>query len=130
MKKTIWLIRVVGVIQIVLGLFYLIAPGVMLQSMGHSAVAADIYYPLGMLSSRFLAYGVIFLVIAHDPLRHQLWLQGMVMIQAIDLAVGVFYTATGVVPVALSGFAMFNASWIIVLLLLWMPRKRSAIASQ
>ena len=74
MKKTIWLIRVVGVIQIVLGLFYLIAPGVMLQSMGHSAVAADIYYPLGMLSSRFLAYGVIFLVIAHDPLRHRLWL--------------------------------------------------------
>ena len=52
------------------------------------------------------------------------------MIQAIDLAVGVFYTATDVVPIALSGFAMFNASWIIVLLLLWMPRAHSAIASQ
>ncbi len=130
MKKITWLTRIVGVIQIILGLFYLLAPGAILHSMGHSAVAADIYYPLGMLSSRFLVYGVIFLIISSEPARHRLWLQGMVMIQTIDLGVGLFYTATGVVPIALSGFAMFNAGWIMILLLLWMPRERAAVMAQ
>ncbi len=129
MKKTTWLLRVVGTIQIILGLFYLLAPATMLQSMGHSSVQADIYYPLGMLSSRFLAYGVIFWIISSEPARHRLWLQGMVMIQAIDLAVGLFYTATGVVSLELSGFAMFNASWIMILLLLWMPRANTVQAN-
>jgi hypothetical protein len=129
MNKVTWLLRVVGTIQIILGLFYLIAPGTMLQLMGHNAVSADIYYPLGILSSRLLAYGVIFLIISSEPARHSLWLQGMVMIQAIDLAVGIFYTVNGLVPLSLSGFAMFNASWVIILLLLWMPREHTTAAA-
>ncbi len=122
MKKTSWLLRVVGAIQIVLGVFYLFAPDFMLGSMGHSIPEADIRYPLAMLASRFIAYGVALVVISADPLRHRLWMVFMVLIQLIDLAAGIFYTATGVVPLALSGFPMFNALWISVLLVLWMPR--------
>jgi len=122
MKKTKWLLRVVGGIQLVLGVFYLFAPGFILQSMGHSLPEADIYYPLAMLAARFMAYGIALIYIANNPVQYRLWVYLMVLIQAIDLMAGLFYTSTGVVTLALSGFPMFNAVWIMVLLVLWMPK--------
>ena len=129
MKKVTWLLRLVGMIQIILGVFYLFTPGYILQSMGHSLPNSDIFYPLGMLASRFIAYGIALLYISADPLQHRLWLVFMVLIQLIDLAVGVFYTMTGVIPLALSGFPMFNAVWIIVLFVLWMPKSKKTVAA-
>ncbi len=126
MKKITWLLRIVGGIQIVLGVLYLFSPDYMLSSMGHSIPEADIRYPLAMLASRFIAYGLAFIYISGNPVRHRPWLYFMVLIQAIDLGAGIFYTSTGVVDIALSGFPMFNALWIGILLLLWAPRDRTA----
>ncbi len=123
MKKITWLLRLVGVIQIVLGVLYLFAPEFILNSMGHSTPEKDIFYPLAMLASRFTAYGVALIVIASDPLKNKLWIVFMVLIQVIDLAAGIFYTMNGSVPMELSGFPMFNAIWIAILLLLWMPKE-------
>jgi hypothetical protein len=122
MKKLRILLRVVGAIQIVLGLFYLFAPAFFLEAIGHSIPQDDIFYPLGMLAARFLVFGVVFIYIARDPVEHALWITAMIFIQLVDLAVGVFYTATGVVSISDSAFAMFNAVWIAGLLYLWRPR--------
>ena len=119
MNKLTILLRVVGVIQIILGLMYLFAPAFMLSSMGHSVPQSDIFYPLGMLASRFIAYGIAFIYISKTAMEHKLWINFMILIQAIDLFAGVFYTATGVVTLELSGFAMFNATWIMLLLYLF-----------
>jgi hypothetical protein len=118
--------RVVGGIQIILGLFYLVAPAFLLESIGHSVPMDDIFYPLGMLASRFLVFGVVFIYIARDPVQHRLWITAMIFIQLIDLAVGVFYTSTGAVALSDSLFPMFNATWIAGLLYLWRPRPDSA----
>ena len=126
MKKLTYLLRVVGAIQIVLGVAYLFAPGLFLHTMGHSSPQPDIFYPLGMLASRFIAYGIAMFVIASAPARHVLWINFMILIQVIDLGVGIFYTSVGVVPISLSAFPMFNASWIILLLALWRPRPELA----
>lgn len=75
-----------------------------------------------MLAARFIAYGVALFIIASAPMQHALWIKIMVLIQAIDLAAGIFYTLSGVVAVSLSGFPMFNAAWIILLMLLWRPK--------
>ena len=125
MKKLRILLRVVGAIQIVLGLFYLLAPAFFLESIGHSIPADDIFYPLGMLASRFPVIGVVFIYIARDPVQHRLWIIAMIFIQLIDLAVGVLYTATGVVELSDSLFPMFNAMWIATLLYLWRPPQKS-----
>ncbi len=125
MKKLRILLRVVGGIQIVLGLFYLLAPAFFLEAIGHSIPEDDIFYPLGMLAARFLVFGAVFIYIARDPIQHSLWITAMIFIQLIDLAVGVFYTATGVVALKDSAFAMFNAIWIAGLLYLWRPRLES-----
>ena len=128
MKKITWLLRLVGAIQIVLGILYLFTPGFLLSSMGHSVPPPDLNYPLAMLAARFIAYGAAFLLIASNPLEYRLWINMMVLIQCIDLGAGVFYTLTGVVSLSLSGFPMFNAAWIILLLSLWNPRNVEARA--
>jgi hypothetical protein len=122
MKKMTYLLYVIGVIQIVLGLFYLFAPEFFLKSIGHTVPQADIFYPLAMLAARFIAYGVALLYIAKEPLKYILWIKFMVLIQLIDLVSGISYTLSGVVNITDSAFPMFNAIWMIVLLLLWMPK--------
>jgi hypothetical protein len=116
------LLRLVGAIQIVLGLLYLFTPAFFLEATGHSVPADDIFYPLGMLASRFLVIGAVFVFIARDPVRHRLWIPAMIFIQLIDLAVGIYSTATGAVALSDSLFPMFNATWIAGLLYLWRPR--------
>ncbi|MGJ4898410.1 MULTISPECIES: hypothetical protein [unclassified Bradyrhizobium] len=110
-------------IQIVLGLAYLFVPAEFLRLIGHSAPAADLLYPLGMLAARFIAYGVGFLWVSRTPNAHRPWIALMVLIQTIDLGVGAYYTATGVVPLSLSGFPMFNAIWIAIGLSAMLLRK-------
>lgn len=124
MKKLTILLRVVGLIQIVLGLLYLFAPAFILGAMGHTIPQSDIFYPLGMLSSRFIAYGLAFIYISSQAMKHKPWIYFMILIQAIDLAVGIFYTLTGVITLELSGFAMFNASWIMILLYLFSKERK------
>ena len=122
MKKLSYLLKFIGVIQIILGLAYLLSPALFLQSMGHSLPQPDIYYPLGMLAARFIAYGIALLVISSTPVQNVLWINFMILIQIIDLGVGVFYTSMGVLPLSLSAFPMFNAVWIILLLAMWRPK--------
>jgi hypothetical protein len=126
MNKLRWLLYLIGTLQIVLGVAYLVVPDTFLQLVGHSIPTADLHYPLGMLASRFIAYGVALFVIARDPLRHVLWLNIMLLIQLIDLGVGAVQTAIHAVPLSLSAFPMFNAAWIIVLLWWWRPTTERA----
>ncbi len=115
------LLYLIGIVQLVLGVLYLFAPHLLLRAMGHSLPMADINYPLGMLAARFLAYGIGMFVIAASPFVHRFWIVNMALIQAIDLAVGVFYTANGTLPLSLSAFPMFNAAMFALLLWWWRP---------
>jgi len=125
MKKLSILLRVVGAIQIILGLLYLFAPAFLLAAMGHTVPQPDIFYPLGMLAARFIAYGLAFIYISSEPMKHILWIKFMILIQAIDLGAGIYYTLTGAVTLELSGFAMFNATWIMILLYLFSKEKKT-----
>ena len=125
MKKLNYLLKFIGTIQIILGMAYLFAPAFFLHSMGHSIPQPDIYYPLGMLAARFIAYGIALLIISSSPAQHVLWINVMILIQLIDLAVGIFYTSIAVIPLSLSAFPMFNATWIILLLVMWRPENQA-----
>jgi len=102
------------VVQLVLGALYLFAPQFFVAWQGLSQIGQDINYPLAMLAGRFLVYGVGMFVIASDPVRYRIWADGMIAIQVIDLAAGLFYTGTGVVSLEQSGFPMFNATLFII----------------
>ena len=125
MKKMKWLLSGIGFIQIVLGLFYLFTPNWFLRTMGHSLPEPDIQYPLAMLAARFLGVGFALLVFSRNPSQARSWMQTLLGIQGIDLAAGLYFTLMGVVPLHLSGFPMFNAIWMILLLWRWLPQKQS-----
>lgn len=127
MQKLKALITVVGIAQIVLGLLFLFSPHELLHWMGHSSIADDLVYPLGMLAARFLVYGVLMLLASRNPSDHKPLILGMMWIQIIDLAVGIFYTAQGSVTLSLSAFPMFNATLIAGLLWRWQPSQRTAL---
>ena len=110
------LLRLIGGVQLILGALYLLVPGQLLHWMGHSPAAPDLAYPLAMLAARFLVYGSLLLIAARNPEQNTLLLQGMMWIQIIDLAAGLYYTGNGVVSLALSGLPMFNAAVFAVLL--------------
>lgn len=65
-----------------------------------------------MLAARFLAYGLGLWWAAREPARHAPWIRLMALIQLIDLGAGLYFTAAGVVPLALSAIPMVNAMWI------------------
>lgn len=125
MRILIWVCRIVGLVQIILGLLYLFAPAAFLAWQGIAVPTADMNYPLAMFAARLLVYGAGMFVIARDPARHSFWIDGMIAIQLIDLAAGFFYTANGAVGLEVSGFPMFNATLIIVLLG-WLRRHASS----
>lgn len=77
---------------------------------GFTAPADDNHYYGGMLASRFIAYGIGMFVIAQNPQQHIFWIYNMILIQVIDLLVGVFYTFKGTIKLRSSLFPMFNAS--------------------
>ncbi len=124
MKLKVFLM-IVGVVQIVLGILYLVFPHEFLHSMGHTVPMDDINYPFGMLAARFLAYGAGMFVIAKAPNENRFWIMNMVFIQLVDLTVGIFYTLNGTITLSLSGFPMFNAMLIASLLWIWRPRRPS-----
>ena len=107
-----FLLKAIATIQLVLGTLYLTAPQWLLARMGHSPAPPDLLYPLAMLAARFIAYGAGLWMASRDPARHAPWIRLMVLIQVIDLGAGVIGTLTGIIPISLSAFPMFNAVWI------------------
>jgi hypothetical protein len=105
-----------------LGVLFLFTPKVLMGWMGLTVPAADAGYILGMLAARFIAYGLGMFWCARAPEQNVFWINNMILIQVIDLAVGVYYTTTGVIELSSSAFPMFNAALFIILLWLWRPK--------
>lgn len=124
MKKLKILLYIIGIVQIILGSLALFFPAFFIKTaMGLTAITADIGYPLGMLASRLLVVGAGMFIVARNPKKYLLIIDGMIAIQVIDLVAGLFYTGTGIVALEASAFPMFNATLFIILLSLWRPKK-------
>lgn len=122
MKKLQVLLILIGIAQLVLGVLFLFVPQALMGWMGLTVPAADAGYILGMLAARFIAYGLGMFWCARAPEQNLFWINNMILVQVIDLAAGVYYTATSVVDIASTAFPMFNAALFIILLWLWRPK--------
>lgn len=122
MKKLQVLLVVIGIVQLVLGALFLLAPQAIMGWMGLNIPAADNGYILGMLAARFIAFGLGMFWAARDPQGNLSWINAMIIVQVIDLAAGIFYTARGDVALSSSAFPMFNAALFTILLWLWRPK--------
>jgi len=104
------LLYIIAISQLALGALTLVVPAAFFGWMGLSAPATDNNYMLGMLSARFLVFGLMLIWQARRVTPDLFIIRAMVLIQVIDFAVGAFYLATGVITLATAGFPMFNAA--------------------
>jgi peptidoglycan/LPS O-acetylase OafA/YrhL len=123
MTKQRILAWVIGVSQLALGAAFLLVPNGFFSLFGFTEAQPDQNYLYGQLAARFLAYGIGMFVIARDPRGNRVWWMLMGLIQAVDLAVGLYYTLFANVALSSSAFPMVNAAVFLVLLLLWAPAK-------
>lgn len=123
------LLWVIAMSQFVLGALTLFAPLQFYGWMGLTVPAADNAYMIGMLGARFVAYGIGMAMLAQSDSPSRFWITNMVLIQAIDFAVGLYYLTAGVVAVGVVAFPMFNAALFAILLMLYLIRGRQASVS-
>ena len=110
MNKLKVLLIIIGVAQLVLGFLALFFPAFFVETaMKLSPISTDLGYPLGMLASRFIVLGIAMFVAYSDPIKYKIFINGMILIQIIDLVVGIYYTSTGGVALSASALAMFDA---------------------
>ena len=128
MKKLQGLLILIGIVQLVLGALFLFAPQWIMGMMGLTVPPADSGYMFGMLAARFIAFGLGMFWCARAPEENVFWINNMILIQIIDLAAGIYYTATGVVAISSSAFPMFNATLFIILLTMWRPKTETSLA--
>lgn len=121
LKIVLWII---ALSQFMLGLLCLVAPAYFFSAMGLAIPPLDNRYMIAMLGARFVAYGFGMLHLASQREPSRFWLGNMVLIQVVDLAAGLFYTAEGSVGLATSAFPMFNAALFILLLAAFMPKRQ------
>ena len=117
----LWL---VAISQFVLGGLCIGLPGPFYNAMGLTVPSPDNQYMIAMLGARFVAYGVGMIYLSRQTEPSRFWIRNMVLIQIIDLAAGLFYTANGTVGLNVTGFPMFNAAMFIALLVWFMPKAR------
>jgi len=122
MRKLKALLLVIAAVQGSLGLAFLFLPAATAGWMGLAPYPPGLDYLLGMLAARFLAYGIGLAVVARAPVVPRIWIDTMILIQALDLAVGILLTARGVLGLGVTAFPMFNATVFCFLLVLWRPR--------
>lgn len=119
MRRLSGLLWIVAISQLVLGALTLFAPATFFTWMGLTPPPTDNNYMLGMLAARFLAYGLGMIWLARSANPSLFWIRNMVVIQAIDFAVGAAYLAKGTIGLEVAVFPMFNAAVFGSLLYAW-----------
>lgn len=115
-------LRFIALVQIVLGIAFLLAPMRSAALLGLSAAPMWTAWLFGMMAARFLGFGYGMIVAARDPVQHRAWIGAMVFIQAIDWLVTLYYLSTGAVTLAQVTTAAFLPAVFILLVVSVYPR--------
>jgi hypothetical protein len=107
LKPLLWTI---AASQFALAALTLLFPLAFFGWMGLTTPAPDNGYMIGMLGSRFLAYGIGMVMLARAQQPSRFWIANMALIQLVDLALALVYVALGIVPLSVAAFPMTNAA--------------------
>lgn len=115
----------IAVVQIILGLGYLLAPAPFHASLGLHGLPDWAGWPMGMSGARFLAFGFGMILVFRNPATHRSWIQAMIFVQAIDWLVTMYYVFSGAVTLAQVSTASFLPLIFILALAVTFPKKTS-----
>lgn len=89
---------VIGVVQLVLGVVFLV-PGLFASTMGLEEAPEWVNWLFAMLGARALGFAYGMFLASRNPRRHIAWIQAMIGIQAIDWIGTIAYLITGAVTI-------------------------------
>ena len=96
----------IGVIQIALGLVFLI-PNAFSSLLGLPDAPSWATWMLTMFSARAFGFGYGMLLASRDPARHRTWIVAMIGVQALDWVSTIAYLATGTLTLSTVTTAAF-----------------------
>lgn len=123
LSLTLWFIAIV---QCLLGVAFLVAPGQTSQLFGLSGAPGWTHWLFGMMAARFLGFGYGMALAARNPLANLPWIKAMIAIQAIDWIVTLYYLTAGAVTLAQVTTASFLPVIFVILLLVSYPKPAAA----
>lgn len=115
-------LRLIAVVQAVLGLAFLAAPETAAHALGLAPAPEWADWLFGMMAARFLGFAFGMWVAADRPAVSRSWLIAMIGIQAIDWAVTLKYLALHAVTLAQVSTAAFLPVLFIAVLVFGFPR--------
>ena len=118
----------VGFVQVVLGLIFLLIPTNYASMMGLQQAPNWVNWMFTFMSIRMIGFGAGMFIAAKDPIKNKLWIQIMIVMQAMDWLGTVFYLTAGVVTLAQVTSASFLPLIFIALLVYSYPRPQASTA--
>ncbi len=115
----------IGVVQLVLGVIFVLAPTQFSAMAGLAKGATWEYWMFGMFGARALGFAYGMFLAARDPDRHVHWIQAMIGVQAIDWLVTMYFVLTGTVTLAQVSTASFLPLIFIAMLVIFYPRQQA-----
>ncbi len=119
----------IAVVQLGLGLGYLLAPAPFHGLLGLSVAPGWTAWPFAMLGARFLALGFGMILVVRDPFANRGWIQAMIIVQAIDWVMTVGSLLAGTVTLGQVATAPFLPIVFIAGLLIGYPRQATTSAA-
>lgn len=127
MKPLPVLLRVIGVVQMVFGALFVLAPAHAGDLLGLGAPPpAWAPWLFVMLGARFLGFALGMFRAARAPEEHVGWIDAMVVVQVVDWVGTVAFLLAGDIPLPNVASALLLPVVFVVGLLWWHPRRRTA----
>jgi hypothetical protein len=125
MKMTLLrgLLMLDAAILFLLGALLLLAPHLIEQAFGFSALPAAVSYLIGLWGCLFATTAIGYVMAAADPLRHLIWIQIGIARGALECIVGIVYLARGTVTPRQAGIGIAAAAAISLAYVVLYPRK-------
>ena len=107
MAKVLKVVMIVwAVMNILLGLGMVFAPGQLFSSFGLAQAPAYMPYFLTNLADGFILTGIMIILAARDPLKHIMWLQFIIAWSLLDAIAAVYLVLRGNVTFSQASFGL------------------------
>jgi len=112
---------VFGVIHILLGLAFILAPNQTATMMGFGEIGEPAVYIAAICGVTFIAASVWLIVIARDPLKHITWVKFAILWPLLGIVVQLYLVVQGVVDFGQAGLGIIDDAVFAVVFLAFYP---------
>ncbi len=119
----------IGVIQMILGIVFLFAPGQFASVLGLAAIPAWVPWMFAMFGARALGFAYGMFLAMRQPEEHRAWIGAMIVVQAIDWLATIYFVLQGAVTLPQVSGASFLPIIFIFVLLTAYPRHNSRVVA-